>query len=440
MRLVGNHGKALALRGGQLLHGLEGEWEGLDGAHHNLLAAAQCLGQLAALAARVTLDGGHHALGALEVEDGLLQLRIEHVAVADHQHAVEQLMVLRIVQVGQKVRRPGNRIGLAAARAVLDQVFMPCPLGQHGGLQLARGIELVVAREDEARHLLLAVALGDEVAAHDLQPAVALPHLLPQVGRAVACGVGRVARTAVIALVEGQKARGGALQARGHHHCAVAHGKVDQRTTRKVQQWLGKRPALGFGDAVKAVLVHRRVHVLREVGFELRRGHGDAVQEQHQVDHVIVPGAALAHHAQAVGGVAGLQIRVHGQRGLELRQLERALEPQQVDAHSQHFERAPVVQRLAQAVQQHGRGRCAVVLDQRLPGLRLRGLHPGQQVGGVQGAGGVVAAGVALGAWFTIEPALRCQVVADVGLERDFVVQAHGLQVPSDAVCLMGTP
>ena len=238
----------------------------------------------------------------------------------------------------------------------------------------------------------------------------------------MACRVGRVARPAVVALVERQKARGRALQACGHHHRAVADGKVDQRTTRKVQQRLGKRPALRLRDAVKAVLVHRRIHVLGEVGLEFDGSHRNAVQEQHQVDDVVVPGAALAHHAQAVGGVAGLQIRVHGQRGLELRQLERALEPQQVNAHTQHLQRAPVVQRLAQAVQQHGLGSGAVVLGQRLPGLGLRGLHPGQQVSRVEGAGGVVAAGITLGARRGIEPAMLRQVVADVRLERDFVV------------------
>ena len=166
----------------------------------------------------------------------------------------------------------------------------------------------------------------------------------------MACRVGRVARPAVVALVERQKARGRALQACGHHHRAVADGKVDQRPPGEVQQRLGKWSALGFGDAVKAVLVHRRVHVLREVGLELRRGHRNAVQEEHQVDDVVVPGAALAHHAQSVGGIARLQIGVHGQRGLELRKLQRAFEPQQVDAHPQHLQRAPVVQRLAQAL------------------------------------------------------------------------------------------
>ena len=39
MRLIGNHGKALALRGGQLMYGLHGEWKGLNRAHHNLFAA-----------------------------------------------------------------------------------------------------------------------------------------------------------------------------------------------------------------------------------------------------------------------------------------------------------------------------------------------------------------------------------------------------------------
>ena len=51
VRLVGDHGEALALRGRQLAHRLQGEGEGLDGADHDLLVAGQRLGQLAALAA-----------------------------------------------------------------------------------------------------------------------------------------------------------------------------------------------------------------------------------------------------------------------------------------------------------------------------------------------------------------------------------------------------
>jgi hypothetical protein len=87
---------------------------------------------------RLALDGGHHAGGALEVEDGFLQLAVEHVAVGHHQHAVEHLAVLGVVQVGEEMRGPGDGVGLAGAGRVLDQVFAARPLGQHRGLQFAR--------------------------------------------------------------------------------------------------------------------------------------------------------------------------------------------------------------------------------------------------------------------------------------------------------------
>ena len=105
--------------------------------------------------------------------------------------------------------------------------------------------------------------------------------------------VGWITSAALVAQVEGQEVGLRPLQAGGHHHRAVAHGKVHQRAAREVQQWLGKRLALGFGQAVKAVLVHRRVDVLREVGLELGCGHRDAVEEQHQVDDVVVVGGRV---------------------------------------------------------------------------------------------------------------------------------------------------
>ena len=88
------------------------------------------------------------------------------------------------------------------------------PVREHGGLQLARDVELVVAREDDARDLLLLVALGDEVAAEDLEPALARPDLLPQVGGAVARrGSTGLPGAAVVALVEGQERRVAARRA-----------------------------------------------------------------------------------------------------------------------------------------------------------------------------------------------------------------------------------
>ena len=92
----------------QLLHGRQRERKGLDGADDDFLAVLQRLAELGVLAPVLVGDAGHHARGALEVKDGLLQLRVQHVAVRDDQDAVEQLLVLGIVQVGQEVGGPGN--------------------------------------------------------------------------------------------------------------------------------------------------------------------------------------------------------------------------------------------------------------------------------------------------------------------------------------------
>ena len=152
-------------------------------------------------------------LRALEVEDRLLQLAVDHVAVGDDDDGREQLLVRRVVQVGEEMRRPRDRVGLARAGRVLDQVFPARPFGEHGGAQLAGGVELVIAGEDQRLDLLLRVPLRDDVAAEDFEPAVALPDLLPQVARRMPVRVRRVARAAVVALVERQEARAPALRA-----------------------------------------------------------------------------------------------------------------------------------------------------------------------------------------------------------------------------------
>ena len=103
-------------------------------------------------------------------------------------------LCLRIVQLGEKMRGPGDGVGLARARRVLHQIFAARAVRQHGGLELARHIKLVVAGEDDLLDLLFLVPLGDEVAAQDFQPAFALPDLFPEIGRAVAAvGVDRIA-------------------------------------------------------------------------------------------------------------------------------------------------------------------------------------------------------------------------------------------------------
>jgi hypothetical protein len=86
----------------------------------NLLAASKILRKFAALARALTFDRRHHPRGTLEVEDGLLQLLVDNVAVAHHQDGVEDLLLMRVMQVRVEVRRPGNRFGLPRVSRVLD--------------------------------------------------------------------------------------------------------------------------------------------------------------------------------------------------------------------------------------------------------------------------------------------------------------------------------
>ena len=388
------------------------------------LSPESAVGQLAALAAALALDRRHHAGGALEIEDRFLQLRVDHVAVGHDQHGIEQLLVLRVVQVGQEVRGPGDGVGLARARRMLDQVLAARPFVQHGGLELARGVELVEAGEDDLLDLLLLVLLGDQVAAEDFEPAFPLPDLFPQVGGAMpAVRVHAGCRPPPSSpWLNGRNTVAGAVQLGRHVHFAVADGEMHQRPAGEGQQRLGGL-ALGLGMAVEAILVDRVADALREVGLQLGRRHRQAVEEQHQVDAVLVVQrvAHLPHDAQPVGGVAGQDVGVDGQGGLELRQRQLLSQAQHLDAVPQHIERAALVELIAQAGQQGFGGVRAVVLGEGVPGLGLRGLHPGQHVLGEQGPRPVVLGRVAFG----VQPAVGGEVLADLGLEVDFLVQAH---------------
>jgi hypothetical protein len=86
MRLVGEHGEALALGRRQRAHRLEREGGGLDGTDDDLLAGGECLGELPTLAAALALDRLDHAGGALEIEQRLLKLAVDHPAVGHDDH------------------------------------------------------------------------------------------------------------------------------------------------------------------------------------------------------------------------------------------------------------------------------------------------------------------------------------------------------------------
>ena len=164
---------------------------------------------------------------------------------------------------------------------------------------------------------------------------------------------------------------------------AVAHGEMHQRAVGKRQQRLGGL-ALWAAAAVKAILVDGVADALGEIGLQFDRGDRQAVEEQHEVDAVLVVQGImhLPHHAQPVGGVAGEDVGIDGQRRFELRQLQRLLQAEQFDAVPQHVQRAALVELIAQAGQQGFAGLVRRGSWSRVShALRLRGLHPGQHVG-----------------------------------------------------------
>ncbi len=146
--LVGYHSESAVSEGGVLADLVYHERKRLQRHDDYRGFGAECLDQLLGLHA-LALDAHDHAFLVLELIDRFLQLRVEHGAVGDDDHGVEHLLLLLVVQACQPVCQPGNRVRLARACGVLDQVVMPRSLPTTGVHQLIDGFPLVVTREDK---------------------------------------------------------------------------------------------------------------------------------------------------------------------------------------------------------------------------------------------------------------------------------------------------
>src|SRR5690606_38474664 len=137
----------------------------------------------------------------------------------------------------EAVRRPGDGIRLARARAVLHEVAVSGAVRPRRRLEPAHDVELVKAREDERRRLAgLLVLLEVEEAREQIEEAVAREHLAPQVTGLVPARRRRIPGAAVVAAVEGQKARALASELRGHRDRIGVDSEVDERPTVEAKQ------------------------------------------------------------------------------------------------------------------------------------------------------------------------------------------------------------
>ena len=131
------------------------ERELLQRRDHDLRSVHQGLCELLG----ILLDRFDDSLFVLDLVDRLLQLAVKHTPVRDHQHTVIDLAVLGGVQVCQTVREPRDRVRLAAAGGVLDQIVAPGPFLAGRGDEAVDRVELMISRKDQRLALLGVSAL-----------------------------------------------------------------------------------------------------------------------------------------------------------------------------------------------------------------------------------------------------------------------------------------
>ena len=216
MGLVHDQPEALA---GELADLLGDDREFLERGDDDGLARLQRVLELA----RGGVDVLHHPQGLLELPYRGLELAVEHPAVGNDHDGVEDPAVIRPVQCGELVGKPGDGEALAAPGRVLDEVALPRPHDPCVRHEPAHAVELLIARKDEEPFTGLAplfvflLNLMDDLA-HQIKDAVPRPSLFPEIAGGVACLCrrhGRVPGAAELAPVEGQKARLGAGQVGG---------------------------------------------------------------------------------------------------------------------------------------------------------------------------------------------------------------------------------
>jgi hypothetical protein len=155
----------------------------------------------------------------------------------------------------------------------------------------------------------------------------------------------------MVAFVERQEGRRRPFKSRRHIDFAVADREMDKRPAWKAQERLSVL-AFCLWVAVEAVLVDRILDALGEIGLQFDRRDRQSVEEEDEVECVLVGLRIvnLPHDAKTVGGVAAEDVGVHRERRLELGEREGLPEADDLDAMAQHFERAAVIELLADAV------------------------------------------------------------------------------------------
>ena len=399
----------------------------LQRSDHDLGAVDQRRGKLLA----VLVDGLDHALGMFNLVDRILKLLIEHPPVGDDDDAVEDLSVLAIVQAGQAMRQPRDTVGLPAPRRMLDQIVVARPFAPRRGDGLPHRVELVVARKNHRLlgdapltalaivDLLLSLLQEHEVP-KDVEEAVALEHVFPEVARPVAGRMLRIAGAALnlawmAAAVEGQKVGVRAAQPRRHLHLVRIGGEVDQGARLEAEE---RRARV----AVLLVLAHCVSPVLTCAGIlQLAACDRQPVHREQDVQRVVLARMTeyLPRDRELVLGVKRQDLLVEAVRRLEIRETEGlAIE---LEAVAQDVQRTLEVELFDQRASNQGLQPGPMQRAHRPPEVRLSRFEEVEHAGRKEGT---LHIPLGVGAHL---PASVEQHRFDVGLEGPLVgLSAHG--------------
>ena len=275
---------------------------------------------------------------------------------------------------------------------MLDQIPLASTVRPGIGQKLAHHVNLVVAREYLALLLppLVVLLLHDLcIVLDDVRQAAPRQALFPQVGGLEALRVRRIPRAVIEPLVEGEEPGILALEMRTHPHLLVVHGEMHHATPELEQQLLRIAVALVLLDRVFDGL-------FREPVLQLERGHGQAVDEQAQVQgklRLVLAVAQLTGDAEDIGVEPLLGLHVAG-GGRAVEHVE--LDGPVLDPVPQNVNHAPLGDLALEPVQKLGARGTVLGKVKSRKRLGLGCMDKGAQLGQVHRMVTVVILGIAL--------------------------------------------